>query len=166
MTHILAPRYAKSIVPRYAPCKAARYAIDGMKTVEEVRRERLLMLKAELGTLVALNEKIGLDKRDSTLSQILNSAPNSKTGKGKEMGSPMARKLETLCGKEVGWMDTDPDLTREIRVFRPDTAALALEIDALPKGEDRDRVMRLCLDVVEMAKPRPRDAGAQQSGGD
>lgn len=107
-----------------------------MKTVEEVRRARLVLLKEELGTLVALNAKIGLTARDSTLSQIMNLAKNSKTGKGKGMGSPMARKLEAACGKEVGWMDTDPELERAaVGQFRPEVAAIAARFSRLKEHQ-------------------------------
>lgn len=122
-----------------------------MKTVEEVRRQRLAMLREEMGTLVALNDRIGLDKRDSTLSQILNSAKNSRTGKGKEMGSPMARKLEAACGKEMGWMDTDPALLGGSGLSE-EVTSIAAAIDALPRGPDRDQVLRWCRDAIEMAK--------------
>lgn len=81
-----------------------------MKTVEEVRRERLQLLREEFGSLSALNKKLELSVRDSTLSQYLNQSTGTKTDKPKVMGSPMARRLEQACGKEVGWMDTDPQL--------------------------------------------------------
>lgn len=68
------------------------------------------MLRDEFGTLAALNDLLGLGKRDSTLSQYLNQATGTKTSKPKVMGSPMARRLEKVCGKEIGWMDTDPQL--------------------------------------------------------
>lgn len=113
-----------------------------MKTVEEVRRLRLGLLREEFGTLVALNEKIGLDKRDSTLSQILNSAPNSKTKKPKEMGSPMARKLEQACDKEVGWMDTDPALLD--KGFSQEAAEIAAGIDSFTDPSQREWVIELC----------------------
>lgn len=81
-----------------------------MKTVEEVRRERLQLLREEFGSLSALNKKLELSVRDSTLSQYLNQSTGTKTDKPKVMGSPMARRLEQACGKEIGWMDTDPQL--------------------------------------------------------
>lgn len=68
------------------------------------------MLRKEAGSLVALNEKLGLNARDATMSQILNQATNSRTGTPKQMGGKLARELERACGKEVGWMDTDPQL--------------------------------------------------------
>lgn len=149
MTNILAPRYAMSIAPRYAQCKAVRCAILDMKTVEEVRRERLSILKNEAGSLVALNEKLGLNVRDSTLSQILNGAKNSKTGKPKEMGSKLARDLERATGKDVGWMDTDPALL--IHPFSNDAATIAADIDTL-EGRDRERVLLMCKELIGMAR--------------
>lgn len=130
MLSIIAPRYASSIVPRYAPSLDSGFQIGGMKTVEEVRRERLALLRKEAGSLVALNEKLGLNSRDATLSQILNEAKNSRTGTPKQMGSKLARQLEAACGKDVGWMDTDPALLDG--GFWPEVAELAAAINALP----------------------------------
>lgn len=81
-----------------------------MKTVEEVRRDRLELLVDEFGSLAALNERLGNDRRDSTLSQYRNKSDNSKGGAPKVMGSDVARRLEDACKKERGWMDTDPAL--------------------------------------------------------
>lgn len=80
----------------------------GMKTVEEVRRLRLLQLKQDYKTWVELGQMAGLGSRDSTLSQIANMSPGSRTGQPKTMGSDLARRLEASCGKPEGWMDTDP----------------------------------------------------------
>src|SRR5689334_9154165 len=100
--HILAPRYPIAIATRYATTPQSDFPIGGMKTVEEVRRLRLAELRAEAGSLVALNEKLGLNARDATLSQILNEAKNSRIGTPKQMGSKLVRELERACGKEVG----------------------------------------------------------------
>jgi hypothetical protein len=80
-----------------------------MKIVEQVRRERLMQLRQEFKSWVKLNERLGQDARDSTLSQIANESTGSKTSKPKSMGSDLARRIEAVCGKELGWMDTDPD---------------------------------------------------------
>lgn len=79
-----------------------------MNTVEEVRRLRLNQLKQEHGSWVALNRLLGQPDRDSTLSQCANASSGSRTSKPKSMGSPLARRLESVCKKEEGWMDTDP----------------------------------------------------------
>lgn len=81
-----------------------------MKVVEEVRLERLLLLKARHGSFAAINKIIGRDATDSTLSQIANRSTGSKTAKPKTMGSPQARLLEEKLDLERGWMDTDPAL--------------------------------------------------------
>lgn len=89
-----------------------------MKTVEEVRRIRLKMLINEVGGRAAdLNRATGKIDRDSTYSQILNQSLGSKTGKPKQMGSPLARELEKARHKETGWMDTDPDLSDDAWPF-------------------------------------------------
>ncbi|MDH4867951.1 hypothetical protein SBO82_13355 [Alcaligenes nematophilus] len=101
-----------------------------MKTVEEVRRIRLKMLIKEVGgTAADLNRATGKNDRDSTYSQILNQSLGSKTGKPKQMGSPLARALEEACGKPLGWMDTDPDLSNDAWPFSaiPKSKLLTLE---------------------------------------
>ncbi|MFT9637646.1 hypothetical protein ACMZ49_10075 [Alcaligenes phenolicus] len=101
-----------------------------MKTVEEVRRIRLKMLIKEVGgTAADLNRATGKNDRDSTYSQILNQSLGSKTGKPKQMGSPLARALEEACGKPLGWMDTDPDLSNDAWPFPaiPKSKLLTLE---------------------------------------
>lgn len=79
-----------------------------VKVVEEVRRERLLELREEFGSLAELNEALGFTRTDSTISQIINRSANSKTKTPKTMGSSLARDLEAAAKKPRGWMDTDP----------------------------------------------------------
>lgn len=88
-----------------------------MNTIEEIRRLRLAELKKEFGSYVALNSRLGLTARDSTLSQCGNASSNSKSGKPRSMGSELARALERATGKEIGWMDncgpiSGPDQSR------------------------------------------------------
>jgi hypothetical protein len=81
-----------------------------MKLIGEVRRQRLAMLMAETGlSITSFSVKLGRSRRDSTLSQIVHQAPDSKTGKPRQMGDPQARQIETIFGKPTGWMDRDPD---------------------------------------------------------
>jgi hypothetical protein len=67
------------------------------------------MLISDMGSITALNKATGKQDRDSTYSQILNGSLSSATGRPKEMGPAMARKIEQALGKPQGWMDTDPD---------------------------------------------------------
>lgn len=97
-----------------------------MRTVEEVRRLRLAELVDELGSYVALNSKLGRSVRDSTLSQVVNRSLGTKTKKPKVMGSAQARRIEKVCGKPVGWMDTDPDFDEATWPFGEDVSLTAV----------------------------------------
>lgn len=79
-----------------------------MRTIEEIRRLRLLELKRQLGSWANLNKMLGQDTRDSTLSQCATQATGTRTMKPKTMGSALARRLEAVTGKPEGWMDSDP----------------------------------------------------------
>jgi hypothetical protein len=79
-------------------------------TIQEIRRANLRLLikeegtEEEEGTAVALALKC--DTTQSYLSQILIRYPTS-SGKAREMGTELARKLERGCNKPEGWMDVD-----------------------------------------------------------
>lgn len=94
--------------------RSAALSNPQMKTVEEIRRERLQALKSEFGSFAELNKRLGRTTTDSTLSQIANQSIGTKTDKPKTMGSPQARAIEDALGKPRGWMDTDPALLEQI----------------------------------------------------
>jgi hypothetical protein len=79
-----------------------------MRTVDEIRRARLLELKAQFGSWAAINKALDRTPNDSTLSQVANQSTGSKTDKPKTMGSPQARAIEEALKLERGWMDNDP----------------------------------------------------------
>lgn len=80
-----------------------------MKTIGQIRRERLAQLQAEQRlTFAEMNVRLGRSRRDGTFSQIANQAPNSKSGKPRQMGDDQARDLEKEFKLPVGWFDTDP----------------------------------------------------------
>ena len=68
-----------------------------MKTVEEIRRLNLLALRQRF-SLSAMNAALGLNARDSTLSQICNQAQSSHASKPKTMGSDLALRLDHALG--------------------------------------------------------------------
>lgn len=78
-----------------------------MKTIDEIRRENLLILLGESGSLTALSRKI--DKSPAQISQWKNASKDSKTGKPRGMHDDTARLLEDKCGKQKGWMDVSHD---------------------------------------------------------
>lgn len=105
------------------------YPIACMQTIAETRRQRLQMLLAKHNnSLAELNEALGLDRTDSTLSQIRNQSAHSRTGKPRSMGDDLARKIEKSLGLEEGWMDTPPTYAELLGEEDPMTKAiLALE---------------------------------------
>lgn len=67
------------------------------------------MLLAKHGSFAELNEALGWTRTDSRLSRIKNQNQRTdREGKVFQMGSPMARAIETLLELPVGWMDTPP----------------------------------------------------------
>ena len=68
-----------------------------MATVKETRVANLQLLREQAGTLVALAQIA--ETSPAYLGQILNGM--------RGLGDALARKLETRCGKPLGWMDTD-----------------------------------------------------------
>lgn len=74
-----------------------------MRTIGEIRRENLELLIEEAGTLDAVAEKG--ETHQVYLSQIRNRASDAKTGRPRELGTVVARRLETKFGKDRGWMD-------------------------------------------------------------
>lgn len=79
--------------------------IAPMKTVAENRRINLESLIKQCGTMEALAQLVG--SSSVYLSQIRTAAVDVKTGRPREMGSVMARRLETAAKKARGWMDAD-----------------------------------------------------------
>lgn len=65
-----------------------------MKTIEEIRLDWLSRLIERHGTIAALNEALGRARTDATLTQIRNMAPNTRSGKVRNMGSELAREIE------------------------------------------------------------------------
>ena len=71
-------------------------------TNEEIRRTNLRLLILEYGTGVALAAQCGTSA--SYLSQILIRF-KTESGRSREVGTELARKLEKGCKKPEGWMD-------------------------------------------------------------
>jgi hypothetical protein len=77
---------------------------SSMVEISAVRRQNLEALIAEAGTLERVAEAAG--SSSVYLSQVRRQAVDRKSGRRREMGTPMARRLEAAYGKPSGWMDT------------------------------------------------------------
>lgn len=124
-----------------------------MRTVEEVRRLRLRALVEEFGTYAELNQLLDRLPGDSTFSQIANQSPDSKSGKPKTMGSDQARRLEVVCGKPVGWMDTDPDFDELVWPFGPDAPQRDIARLPQPLLDQATGMLRTLLVQASALKP-------------
>lgn len=76
-----------------------------MKDINTIRRENLLRLLKEAGTQESLAERCEVSH--IYLNQIKNMRPDPTTGKVRNVGNQLARKLEKGMGKPQGWMDAD-----------------------------------------------------------
>ena len=112
-----------------------------MKTVEEIRLDRLRDLVAEAGSIANLNRAAKRNERDATISQILNRWAG-KSGKPKELGSDMARELERAMDKPRGWMDNLPEETAEWPFTEVSPAQYA-ELSEAERGKVEERALML-----------------------
>lgn len=76
-----------------------------MKSIDEIRRANLLLLRDEFGSLKKL--ALVVERDDSQVSQWLQGSKNSGTGKARGMRSDTARHIESKTGKQEGWLDQD-----------------------------------------------------------
>jgi SOS-response transcriptional repressor LexA len=91
---------------------------ERMSTVEENRRQRLILLQKEFGTQVALAEKIG--KSPAQISQWKNASKYSGSEKRRAMDRSTARHIEKMTGKPEGWLDqpiqqAQPSLEQDLK---------------------------------------------------
>lgn len=88
-----------------------------MTTIAKIRVANLELLIKEAGTL----EKVATLAESSSvyLSQVRNGAIDHGTGRPRELGTRMARRLEAAFKKDAGWLDTphEPDEATEGRVI-------------------------------------------------
>lgn len=117
-----------------------------MKTVDEIRLENLRLLVAEFGTQDRVADLA--NTQPVYLSQILNGAKDSKTGKVRQIGDLLARKIEAGCCKDRGWMDNQ-QVTHTNRNRRL-TAAMAV-MEAM-SDDQLNLATRLLDTVAEPAK--------------
>lgn len=82
-----------------------------MKSIENIRLKNLLLLIEESGTQERLAERTRVSR--IYLNQIKNQRPDPSTGKVRNIGSQLARKLESSMNKPIGWMDQVHDLIDE-----------------------------------------------------
>lgn len=119
-----------------------------MKPIGDIRRANLEVLLREFPTLDSLAAAAG--STSVYLSQIRNQTPDQKSGKPREMGSKLARRLETIAGHEkpTGWMDIEhsaPEATAPaplLSVAEPPASYMA--------GLTHDQMIQLMRDLSDI----------------
>jgi phage repressor protein C with HTH and peptisase S24 domain len=95
-----------------------------MKPIDDIRRDNLAVLRDQYGGLARFAEHLG--KSDSQVSQWVQGATHSATGKQRGMSTATARYIEDRCRLPTGWLDVEharqvdlgnhPDLAQVPRV--------------------------------------------------
>jgi hypothetical protein len=122
-----------------------------MRTVEEVRRLRLKEAGTAYGGWSGLAGALKMNDGGSTFSQIV----SEKTKKN--MGAPLARRIERLMEKPLGWMDTDPAYDDQVWPFGagiPPAAVAKMPQDLLAEARGALRILlaqaqRVAVDRIE-----------------
>lgn len=79
-------------------------------------------------------------------------------------GEKVARSIEEAAGLPVRWLDGEEAMRAAANRMSAEVLEIAMEIDTLPRGPDRDRVLRWCRDAIEMAKPKKPPGPDTRSG--
>lgn len=135
---------ADDLAPRLLPRSAPRHPILAVHVIGNIRLDNLETLIREFGTAEAL--AAAADTSAVYISMLRNSVPDKKTGRPREMGSAMARRLEAAAGKPDGWMDQAHDS------LSPAAVTLAKLFDLIPDGADRDKCAAICQHLCALAK--------------
>lgn len=116
-----------------------------MRPVGEIRLENLELLIAAAGTMERVAEKAGTTS--VYLSQVRNHTIDKASGKPREMGAKMARRIEDAFEKPRGWMDVEHAESRP--AFSANAMRLAAEFDRIVRPEKQTQVYAYCLLVMQ-----------------
>jgi hypothetical protein len=74
-----------------------------MTSIGDIRHHNLLRAIAQVGSAAELASRAGSSPQ--YISQVVNRTRDSGTGKARELGSPLARRIEQALQLPKGWMD-------------------------------------------------------------
>lgn len=137
----------------------------GVKTCDELRLENLQALIKEAGGEDSLADRYGCTA--PYIKQMARGYRDSKSGSPKGIGDAAARMLETVMGKERGWMDHDHK-TQALRVAEPIAEYLASSqderrlIEAFRFAADAQRA--IALSWADANRPRESDNFIEATG--
>jgi hypothetical protein len=150
METIIASRYSFCNSLKHIPVTIACCYKSGMDN-KQIRLENLKILVTENRTIAAVAKLA--DTAEAYLSQILNSVP-LPSGKTRGVGDELARKLESGCGKPVGWMDQRHD---ETGLAPRDADFLSKVEQDIVQYEVPDHIKEAILTLLTSSPPRKKD---------
>lgn len=114
-----------------------------MKTVDQIRTINLWILSDEFGGPASFADYIGKDR--SQVSQWLNNSIDSSSGKPRNISGASCRQIETICSKQIGWMDVShsehkPAPTGTQTNISQSAAKLISTISTLDKNGDNSKL--------------------------
>lgn len=133
--------------------------MPAMKTIDEIRRENLVVAIERAGSAAKLAAKAELSS--AYLSQLKTRQAQSSTGKLRTMGDAVARKIEAAINAPLGWMDRDHSGRPSLALVEPtaapqinfDAVQLAKLIELFVHSTDHGRVQ--IMDAAESAEKLP-----------
>lgn len=145
------------------------FLISPVETVEQTRRARLRLLVEQHNGLANLCETLGYSRKETSgLSRILNgNLRHDRDGEPYNMGSPMARGIESKLGKTIGWMDTPLNFFEIHENTHISNVVRAME--TLPDDWQREKVANIVATLLEAqpptaAEPKESDRPASNIG--
>lgn len=133
----ISPGLPEKLAPGQFHFLATGFKSLWMQSVEDARHSNLLLILGDLarehgehGSIQRLAAAVACSH--SQISQLKTRAKHSKTGKPRNIGPAMARKIEQASGKEPGWLDYPHGDTEgiESRIDRLIDAALDRRLNA------------------------------------
>jgi hypothetical protein len=116
-------------------------------TIDETRRANLLILIKEAGSITALAELLHHNSA-TQVSQWKNASTDHNTGKPRSISTRSARRLEEVCKKPAGWMDSvQQEEEKEVEDDPAMVDAIRRFTDAFQHGTDAGRL--LLMSVVD-----------------
>lgn len=110
------------------------YAMAGMQTATETRRNRLEMLIKRFGSIAELNTALNWSRTDPKLALVRNANKRQGRAKPHQMGDAMAREIEEKLSLAIGWMDTPPSFAELHGEEDPRTKVYQL-MEAMPPDQ-------------------------------
>lgn len=135
-----------------------------MPTIGDVRRANLELLIRAAGTMEKL--AAAAETTPQYLSQVRNQTRDAKTGKRREIGTTMARRLEDAGKKTRGWLDQVHAETQAPQPLSGPAIELARYFDAhVPPGMrlSTQTTLKSQIDNVAAAIRAPTDAPAPEA---